>query len=204
MSKPKYMKGDCIRSLDDLVLQENIYWNGRIWNRKWFINLQIQTLLSLIKHKALQYAVRLDGSTMGEFVEPVLWHKIKGRPLTDAEKAEFSEHGYSDFEIPEYMVDLETLNNTPISRLVELAEADKDGRLAVWPCKVGDVVFARLDNKSKYVCECKVKQIVVGNIGFVTFAPIGAPEREYDVALRGFGKTVFLTREEAERALMER
>ena len=89
-------------------------------------------------------------------------------------------------------------------RLRELAEADKDGRLEVWPCKVGDVVFARLDNKSKYVCECKVKQIVVGNIGFVTFAPIGAPEREYDVALRGFGKTVFLTREEAERALMER
>lgn len=88
-------------------------------------------------------------------------------------------------------------------RLRELAEADKDGRLAVWPCKVGDVVFARLDNKSKYVCECKVKQIVVGNIGFVTFAPIGAPEREYDVSLRGFGKTVFLTREEAEKALQE-
>ena len=88
-------------------------------------------------------------------------------------------------------------------RLRELAEADKDGRLAVWPCKVGDVVFARLDNKSKYVCECKVKQIVVGNIGFVTFAPIGAPEREYDVSLRGFGKTVFLSREEAEKALQE-
>jgi hypothetical protein len=40
MSKPKYMKGDCIRSLDDLVLQENIFWNGRIWNRKWFMNLR--------------------------------------------------------------------------------------------------------------------------------------------------------------------
>ena len=102
-----------------------------------------------------------------------------------------------------HMVDLETLNNTPISRLVELAEADKDGRVVVLPCKVGDTVFARLDNKSKYVCECKVKQIVVGNIGFVTFAPIGAPEREYDVSLRGFGKTVFLTREEAEKALQE-
>lgn len=89
-------------------------------------------------------------------------------------------------------------------RLRELAEADKDGRCVVLPCKVGDTVFARLGNKSKYVCECKVKQIVVGNIGFVTFAPIGAPEREYDVSLRGFGKTVFLTREEAERALMER
>lgn len=34
-----------------------------------------------------------------------------------------------------HMVDLETLNNTPISRLVELAEADKDGRVVVQPCK---------------------------------------------------------------------
>ena len=88
-------------------------------------------------------------------------------------------------------------------RLRELAEADKDGRVVVLPCKVGDTVFARLDNKSKYVCECKVTQIVVGNIGFVTFAPIGAPEREYDVSLRGFGKTVFFSREEAEKALQK-
>nr|DAU52880.1 MAG TPA: hypothetical protein [Caudoviricetes sp.] len=86
-------------------------------------------------------------------------------------------------------------------RMKELSEADKEGRVVVLPCKVGDTVFARLDNKSKYVCECKVKQIVVGNIGFVTFAPIDASEREYDVSLRGFGKTVFLSREEAERAM---
>ena len=33
-----------------------------------------------------------------------------------------------------HLVDLETLNNTPISRLVELAEADKDGRVVVLPC----------------------------------------------------------------------
>ncbi len=90
-----------------------------------------------------------------------------------------------------------------ISRMVELMKADKEGRVVVLPCKVGDTVFARLDNKSKYVCECKVKQIVLGDIGFVTFAPIGAPEREYDVSLRGFGKTVFLSREEAEKALQE-
>lgn len=32
-----------------------------------------------------------------------------------------------------HMVDLETLNNTPISRLVELAEADKDGRVRIMP-----------------------------------------------------------------------
>ena len=90
-----------------------------------------------------------------------------------------------------------------ISRMVELMKADKEGRVVVPPCKVGDTVFARLDNKRKYVCECKVKQIVVGNIGFVTFAPIGDPEREYDVSLRGFGKTVFLSREEAKKALQK-
>lgn len=40
-----------------------------------------------------------------------------------------------------HMVDLETLKNTPISRLVELAEADKDGRVLILPCKVGDTVW---------------------------------------------------------------
>ena len=40
-----------------------------------------------------------------------------------------------------HMVDLETLNNTPISRLVELAEADKDGRVLILPCKLGTKVY---------------------------------------------------------------
>lgn len=99
------------------------------------------------------------------------------------------------------LADLESLCN--YTRLRELAEADRNHQIVIRPCKIGDTVFARLDNNRKYVCECKVKQIVVDNIGFVTFAPIGAPEREYDVSLRGFGKTVFLSREEAEKALQE-
>lgn len=42
----------------------------------------------------------------------------------------------------------------------------------------------------------------MGNkIGFIGLEPIGARGREYGVALNGFGKTVFLTREEAENAL---
>ena len=100
-----------------------------------------------------------------------------------------------------HMVDLETLNNTPISRLVELAEADKDGRVVVLPCKVGQRVFALLDT-DKHISECEVKQIGMGNeIGFIGLEPIGARGREYGVALNGFGKTVFLTREAAEKAL---
>lgn len=100
-----------------------------------------------------------------------------------------------------HMVDLETLNNTPISRLVELAEADEDGRVVVLPCKVGQRVFALMD-MDKHISECEVKRIGMGNeIGFIGLEPIGARGREYGVALNGFGKTVFLTREAAEKAL---
>ena len=88
-------------------------------------------------------------------------------------------------------------------RLRELAEADKDGRLVVLPCKVGHRVFALLDT-DRHISECEVKQIGLGNeIGFVGLEPIGARGREYGVSLNGFGKTVFLSREEAEKALQE-
>lgn len=90
------------------------------------------------------------------------------------------------------------------SRLRELAEADKDGRVVVLPCKVGQRVFALMDT-DKHISECEVKRIGMGNeIGFIGLEPIGARGREYGVALNGFGKAVFLTREEAEKALEER
>lgn len=95
--------------------------------------------------------------------------------------------------------DLESLCS--YTRLRELADAEKDGRVVVLPCKVGQRVFALLDT-DKHISECELKQIGMGNgIGFVGLEPIGARGREYGVALNGFGKTVFLTREEAEKAL---
>ena len=97
------------------------------------------------------------------------------------------------------LADLESLCS--YTRLRELAEADKDGRVVVLPCKVGQRVFALLDT-DKHISECEVKQIGMGNkIGFIGLEPIGARGREYGISLNGFGKTVFLTREEAEKAL---
>lgn len=91
----------------------------------------------------------------------------------------------------------------PIARLRELAVADQKGRVIVLPCKVGQRVFALLDT-DKHISECEIEQIGLGNeIGFVGLEPIGARGRNYGVALNGFGKTVFLTREEAEKALAE-
>jgi hypothetical protein len=88
-----------------------------------------------------------------------------------------------------------------LSHLLHLAQADKDGRLVVLPCKVGQRVFALLDT-DKHISECEVKRISMGNkIGFIGLEPIGARGREYGISLNGFGKTVFRTREEAEKAL---
>lgn len=98
------------------------------------------------------------------------------------------------------LADLESLCN--YTRLRELAEADKDGRLVVLPCKVGDTVYEVTSRKT--ISEYRVKAIRVELFctfiewdivaGFVDKSIFGVPVDE-------IGKTVFLTREEAERAL---
>ena len=87
-----------------------------------------------------------------------------------------------------HMVDLETLNNTPISRLVELAEADKDGRVLILPCKLGTKVYRIRYKIADYPDE---PDLEIADTWFT-------PEYREDI-----GKTVFLTREEAEKALAE-
>lgn len=41
------------------------------------------------------------------FEEKIIWHEITTRPLTEEEKAEYTELGYADYEIPEYMFSCE-------------------------------------------------------------------------------------------------
>ncbi len=94
------------------------------------------------------------------------------------------------------LADLESLCS--YTRLRELAEADKDGRLVVLPCKVGDVVFGIHNGQT--ILPMVAKWIETNTDGWciaVQYAPM-AP-RFYRFS--DFGKTVFLTREEAERAL---
>ena len=95
-----------------------------------------------------------------------------------------------------HMVDLETLNNTTISRLVELAEADKDGRVVVLPCKVGDTVYFALLGR---IIEKQVFSIVsFSNSTRIYCGGTSEYFRPEDI-----GKTFFLTREEAEREMQE-
>ena len=44
---------------------------------------------------------------MAEHIEKIVWHEVTTRKVTDEEKAEYAEHGYADYEIPEYILDCE-------------------------------------------------------------------------------------------------
>lgn len=81
-----------------------------------------------------------------------------------------------------------------LERLVNLAEADKDGRLAVLPCKVGDTVYFALLGR---IIEKQVFSIVsFSNSTRIYCGGTSEYFRPEDI-----GKTFFLTREEAEAAL---
>lgn len=87
-------------------------------------------------------------------------------------------------------------------RLRDLAEADKDGRLVVLPCKVGDRLYEVTGRKTISVYKVRAIRVELFGLfiawdiveGFVwqSLAGINAGE---------IGKSVFLTREEAEKAL---
>ena len=83
----------------------------------------------------------------------------------------------------------------PIDRLRELAEADKDGRLMVLPCKVGDTVW--ITGSVRRLYSEKVRTFFCGNPSSVQMIRTTG----CDIPIHEFGKTAFLTREAAEEAL---
>ena len=86
-------------------------------------------------------------------------------------------------------------------RLRELAEADKDGRLEVLPCKGGDIVWANLDGM-RHPRKCVIEFVNIGShVTTIVFSTVDGLREQYGVNPSSFGKTVFLTREEAEKAL---
>lgn len=91
-------------------------------------------------------------------------------------------------------------------RLRELAEADKEGRVVVLPCKVGDTVYSMLDEIDA-IHECEVVYINVAanpQRNMIALEPLSYRGRMYGAIFGAFGKTVFRTREEAEKALEEK
>lgn len=94
------------------------------------------------------------------------------------------------------------------NRLRELVEADKDGRVIILPCKVGDTVYMieHIFDIDNGVCDeiCARKVIGHGGNNLNKLWLIGSGGIcNVSIFVSEFGKTVFLTREEAERAMQE-
>lgn len=99
------------------------------------------------------------------------------------------------------IAEIKEFNGLPVDRLRELAEADKDGRLVVLPCKVGDIVWANLDGM-RHTRKCVIEFANIGSrVTTIVFSTVDGLREQYGVNPCSFGKTVFLTREEAEKAL---
>ena len=84
------------------------------------------------------------------------------------------------------VAEIKAFDGVAIDRLCDLAEADRDGRVVVLPCKVGDTVYRIFNPPSR---EPVISAHTLMSVDYIV--------RWIDK----FGKTVFLTREEAEKAL---
>lgn len=79
------------------------------------------------------------------------------------------------------------IKGIPLERLAEICEAERDGRCAVLPCKVGNTIY---EPYNEGIDSAKVQNVYVEiETDTCVFAPCD------------IGKTVFLTREAAESAL---
>lgn len=93
-----------------------------------------------------------------------------------------------------------------INKLAAYEDAEEQGLLLRLPCKVGDTVYAFLST-CNYFTECQINKIelkptLYGNTCYF-LEPIGHRGCLYRCFEDEFGKTVFLTKEEAEAKLKE-
>lgn len=99
-----------------------------------------------------------------------------------------------------------------LDRLKELAEADKEGRCLVLPCKVGDTVYEwhysmitktiEREEYTVYGIEINERGITYQSEMWKTKGRWSFPERfEYWFNINDIGRSVFLTKEEREEVL---
>lgn len=154
------------------------------------------------------YAIDLPNALSGanETLEWSIARRENGLRLTGdipARLAAYEDTGLEPEEIKELCTDdvaevakmfRKMIESGEIDHLRKLAKAEKDGRLVVLPCKVGDTVYTLShqtmidkDGNEWYICSPKYKCVI---------------EKQFTLFdLNHIGKTVFLTREEAEAAL---
>ncbi len=120
--------------------------------------------------------------------------------LADYEDTGFSPKSYIELRKAEEGL---AAGGFSVFRMAELMRADKDGRLVVLPCKIGGTVYLLLQDDVKHnpeTCGWYISEDRVGAIAEGGFY-LGDPADDVYVRNEEIGEEVFLTREEAEKAL---
>lgn len=107
------------------------------------------------------------------------------------------------------LAEIEEIEGISVERMKDLAKAEAEDKLLVLPCKVGDTVwaFGYLPTSSRYVIYCaevkefRLREKHFGRGIYVLLEPVDFRGRRKEYGKDDFGKTVFLTREDAEKAL---
>lgn len=89
-------------------------------------------------------------------------------------------------------------NKETVDRVLDILQAESEGRVVILPCKAGDKVWRIVDMESHTAYKNYVDEVQA--------RPVGVPFRDilggYSlIPLDAFGKTAFLTKEEAAAAL---
>ena len=127
-----------------------------------------------------------------DFVDRLAAYEDTGLYPESVEALKLSMMGKAISEITEF-------DGLPIDRLRELAEADKGGRCVVLPCKVGDTVWRIVRDGEPHITRDEVRDMYFADDMTLCVELVGGRV----TFTEKFGKTVFLSRAEAERALQE-
>lgn len=109
--------------------------------------------------------------------------KINGRYI------EYSDENYND------SIDNRTMLEKCLSKLAEYEDLEEQGLLLRMPCKVGDTVY--------YIEDNEINKFVVYSFDIRPLQQFICNYEGIRLNFKNFGKTVFLTQEEAEQKLKE-
>lgn len=98
---------------------------------------------------------------------------------------------------------LEIIKEIPINRIRELAQAEKEGRLVVLPCDVGDKLYDVTLGEVREKIVISLSMLLSKSVNHLVIHAENFRNAVTSYELQDIGKTVFLTREAAEAALEE-
>lgn len=156
-------------------------------------DLRIQTL----KEENKKLAEELEKYKQ---LEKKMYEKFEGHINTETIVNSFIDF-YDMQEVNEELAECLLLTNENAKKYKEYQRLEEQGLLLKFPCKVGDVVWFV---GNKYVNDYEIRRFIVDNIGIDAVQVAKTIEgRDYwnSFSICDFGKTVFLTEQEAQSAL---